>query len=205
MQEDKSASLTLLRHCLQGVAPLPDDAWRAAEVMFSCKSYPAGEHVIAAGEVVTELHFLTSGLARYYYLDEKGREFNKSFSTTGQVLSSVLSLVTGEPTRFSVQVLEASQCLSLRYKDFLDLAESYRDWERLRLRLLEQLVLKQERRAADLLISSATERYLRFLAEFDHVAGRIPNYHIASFLGITEVALSRIRKRLGLTRVNANR
>ncbi len=205
MDEIKSASLMRLRNCLQAVVPLSDDAWSAAAGMFSCKRHSAGEHVIFAGEVVTDLHFLTSGLARYYYLDEKGREFNKSFSTTGQVLSSMLSLVTGEPSRFSVQVMDASYCLSLRYHDFLVLAESYRDWERLRLCLLEQLVLKKEQREADLLISSATERYLRFLEEFDHMAERIPNYHIASYLGITEVALSRIRRRLGLTRVKANR
>lgn len=203
MHEAKSAQSAVLRTCLQSIAPLSEEAWRAAEASFSYKNYSVGELVIAAGEVVTELHFLTSGLARYYYLDVKGREFNKSFSVTGQVLSSMLSLVTGEPTRFSVQALESSQCLSLRYKEFLKLADSYRDWDCIRLYLLEQLVLKKERREEDLLISSATERYLRFLEEFAHVASRIPNYHIASYLGITEVALSRIRKRLGLTRVNA--
>ena len=67
------------------------------------------------------------------------------------------------------------------------------------MRLLEQLAIKKERREADFLLMSATERYEKFLQEYAHIVDSIPNYHIASYLGITEVGLSRIRRQLKLT------
>ncbi|WP_308363784.1 MULTISPECIES: Crp/Fnr family transcriptional regulator [unclassified Microbulbifer] len=177
-------------------------AWRAAKPCFSWRRFEKGAHFIEAGAPVAELFFLTDGLARFYYLDVQGREFNKSFAETGAVLSSVSALVSGSPSSFFVQALQSSQCLSVAYRDFLALTEEFDAWRQLQLRLLEQLVIRKERREADFLRLSATERYQQFLREYARVAHAIPNYHIASYLGITEVALSRIRRRLKLTRVN---
>ncbi len=183
--------------------PISEEAWAAAEPMFVLRRFDAGAHLFKAGEVVTELFFVAAGLARFYYLDAKGREFNKSFSGPGQVLSSISSLVTGGVSPFFVQALAPTQAFSMCYTDFQDLVRRFPDWMRLRMTLLEQLVIKRERREADLLLLSATERYQKFLDEYSHLSGVLPNYHIASYLGITEVALSRIRRRLGLTQVNA--
>ncbi len=162
-------------------------------------------HLFHAGEIVTNLFFLTAGLVRFYYSDTKGREFNKSFAGPGQVLSSMASLAESTPSPFSVQALAPTTCFLLRYADFLDLATQFPEWSRLRVKLLERLVIKREQREADLLLLSAKERYLKFLREYPELADAVPNYHIASFLGITEVALSRIRGQLGLTSVNAPR
>ncbi len=195
--------LTTLRSALGSVVELPDATWAAAVPLFSHHHFPAGVHVIEAGEVVSELHFLTGGLARYYYLDSDGREYNKSFSGRGEVLSSVTSLVAGQPSPFFVQTLLPCDCLSMQYADFLMLSGRYREWNRLQMRMLEQLVIRKERREADFLLLSAGERYTKFIHEYAHIADSIPNYHIASYVGITEVALSRLRRRLGLTRVKA--
>jgi NADH dehydrogenase/NADH:ubiquinone oxidoreductase subunit G len=62
--------------------------------------------------------------------------------------------------------------------------------------IAEQLALKKEQREAELLLDDATTRYQRFVIENSHLAGRIAAYHIASYLGITEVALSRIKRSL---------
>ena len=170
--------------------------------MFAERTFAAGENVIEAGDRVREINFVVTGLARYYYLTSEGKEFNKSFARTGQVLSSVSSLVSGAPSPFSIQALEPCECLTISYADLEELCNGYREWEILARRLLEQLAIKKERREADFLLLSASERYTKFLDEFADVADRIPNYHIASYLGITEVALSRIRKRLGFIPVN---
>lgn len=195
--------LLRLRAALSRLVEFPDAAWAAARTCFSLHRFEAGTHVLEAGQVVDTLYFLLAGLARYYYLDTQGREFNKSFSGPGQVLSSVSSLVSGQPAPFFVQALQPSECLAIPYKQFVRLAEHYPPWARLRLILLEQLVIKKEGREADFLLLSAEARYRKFLAEFAPLCETIPNYHIASYLGISEVALSRIRRRMGLTRVNA--
>ncbi len=194
--------LETLRTELSKLVSFSDSSWSAAEQLFAVRAYAAGENVIEAGERVREINFVVTGLARYFYLTSDGKEFNKSFARTGQVLSSVSSLVSGAPSPFSIQALEPCECLTISYEDLEELCNGHREWEILARRLLEQLAIKKERREADFLLLSASERYTKFLDEFADVADRIPNYHIASYLGITEVGLSRIRKRLGFIPVN---
>lgn len=202
MDED---TLFALQELLNRIEPLGHEAWEAAAPRFSARRFRASEHVFEAGDVVCDLHFIISGVARFYYLHPAGKEFNKSFAARGDVLTSISSLASGQPSPFSVQALVACECLTLSHGDLLYLSERYRDWNRLRIRMLEMLAMKKERREADFLLLSAQERYERFVREYAEVAGSMPNYHIASYLGITEQALSRIRRRLGLTRVNASR
>lgn len=198
----KQDQLKLLKTKLDLIVSFSNYSWSAAESFFYSRCFGAGENVIEAGEIVTELNFLLDGIARYYYLTENGKEFNKSFAISGQVLSSVSSLINGTPSPFFIQALEPCKCISIKYSDFVALCNMHKEWESLARCLLEQLAIKKERREADFLLLSASDSYKKFLVEYADIAGRIPNYHIASYLGITEVGLSRIRKRLGLVQVN---
>lgn len=184
------------------LSPIPEDAWSSAESLFKYRAFNTGEHVIRSGDITTELYFMTSGLARFYYIDGEGKEYNKAFALPGEALSSLSSLLTGMTSPFNVQAMSDLEGLTLPYSHFIDLAERHPAWRLLQVRMLEQLLIKKERREADFLILSAAERYRNFLQEYPQLADNIPNYHIASYLGITEVALSRIRNRMGLTRVN---
>lgn len=195
------AQINALRTFWNRIIPLSDQAWSAAESLFDIRGYAANEHLILAGNHVSQIYFLLSGITRFYYLAANGKEFNKSFSGPGQAVSSVLSLVTGKPSPFYIQALTPTQLLTLNYEDMLTLCRLHPEWAALRTCMLEQLVIKKEQREADFLLLSATERYQKFLHDFAHLAENIPNFHIASYIGITEVALSRIRKQLGLTMV----
>lgn len=199
MAQVPASALAHLRMLLNHVHPLSDESWAEAESKFTYHHFTADNHIIESGEIISVLYFQLSGLARFYYLDPNGKEFNKSFSTQGHVLSSVVSLAAGLPVAFNVQAMEACECLALPYKETTELAERYKDWSQLKMRFLEQLAIKKEKREADLLLLSATDRYQNFLQEHADIADRIPNYHIASYLGITDVALSRIRNRMNLT------
>lgn len=196
------SSLVALRSLLTTLSPLGDEAWGGAAPHFCHRIFPAGAYLVEAGQVATDLHFLITGLARFYYLKANGKEFNKSFLGKGQVVGSMSSLVLGAASPFYVQALVCCESLTISQQDFQRLSHEHGDWGLLRLRLLEQLALKQEQRAADFLLLSAQERYEKFLQEYGHLTELIANYHVASYLGITDVALSRIRRRKGLTRVN---
>ena len=76
------------------------------------------------------------------------------------------------------------------------LYERHACWERLGRKNAENLALVKESREKELLLDSLEIRYRRFLKEFPGLADRIPQYHIASYLGVTDVALSRIRKKI---------
>lgn len=190
--------LDALRRQLEPLVRFSDASWEAARDRFAPRKFAAGETMIAAGDRVRELGFLLDGLARYYYVTAEGKEFNKSFGGPGHPISSVSALIGGGPSPFFIEALEPCVAMFVRYEALLELGEADRAWERLMRVLLERLAMKKERREADFLLLSAEQRYLAFLDEYEHFAGRIPNYHIASYLGITEVGLSRIRRRLGM-------
>jgi len=192
-------NLAALRTSLGNLQALSEDSWASACPLFSYQTFSSGECIIEAGQAVNDLYFLSSGLARFYYLHPKGKEFNKSFAAANNVVSNITSLTTGQASAFYVQALANCECLCLSYKSLLLLAEQHKDWNALTLRLLEQLAIKKEAREADFLLLTATERYEKFLRECAPIVEQIPNYHIASYLGISEVALSRIRNRLRLT------
>ena len=188
-----------LFNILNKISPISHESWEAAKSLFHIHHFEKNTHVIEMDDTVTELFFMISGLARYYYLTQEGKEFNKSFQTTGNVLTSISSLVEDKPSPFFIQTMLPTKCLSISYENLKSLGEKHPQWNRLNFSLLELVLIRKESREADFLLLDATQRYEKFLNEFSHVVDQIPNYHIASYLGITEVQLSRIRSHLKLT------
>ncbi len=190
----------ILYPILNEISHIPPDVWNEAKKYFKTKNLKQGEHLFYVEEIVQDFFFLIDGLARYYYLTENGKEFNKSFAEKpGHLLSSISSVSKGEKAPFSVEILSDFTTLFISYKDFLYLGSQYQAWNSLNLRIFENLIIKKERREADFLLLSATQRYEKFLSEYSMISSVVPNYHIASYLGITEVALSRIKKKMRLT------
>ena len=190
----------LLYKIFNDISYISKDTWKNVKPYFQSLSLNTSEYLFKSGEVVEDFFFLTSGLARYYYLTENGKEFNKSFAIKkGHLLSSISSVVKKEPSPFFVEILSDFECVSIKYRDFLMLGDKYQEWNHLTLRIYEALTIKKERREADFLLLNATQRYEQFLKEYSEIVEILPNYHIASYLGITEVGLSRIRGNLGLT------
>ncbi len=187
----------ILYPILNSISPISKDNWEVAKPYFSTKTLKRGEHLFYIDDEVNDFYFLIEGLARYYYLTIDGKEFNKSFAEKqGHLLSSIASVSQGIPSPFSVEVLSDFITLHIPYKKLLELGIQYKQWNDLLLRIYENLVIKKERREADFLLLSARERYEKFLNDYSMIEDAVANYHIASYLGITDVALSRIRKEM---------
>lgn len=186
---------------LNDISPISKETWEKAKPYCKIKTLPKGAHLFDIGDKVTEFYFLIDGLARYYYISDEGKEFNKSFAEKkGHLLSSISSVsMEGETSPFCVETLSNFTALYISYKDFIDLGTNYKEWNDLTLRIYERLIVKKERREADFLLLDAKARYLKFLKDYSMIEDAVQNYHIASYLGITEVALSRIRKEMNLT------
>ncbi len=193
-----SKHLETLFKALNTHAALSNNSWSEAKTLFKLLHFEKNSHIIEMEEIVKDLYFITSGMARYYYLSENGKEFNKTFQTVGNVLTSVSSLVEKKPSPFFIQALEPTTCLVITYDDLLQLVKKFPDWNQLYISLLEKVLIRKESREADFLLLNASQRYKKFLCEYSQVVDKIPNYHIASYLGITEVRLSNIRKNLKL-------
>ncbi len=197
----RKQALSVLYRELTAISCLSLSVWEDASHYFSLKTLPKGAHLFDIGDKVKEFYFLVQGLARYYYISESGKEFNKSFAEKpGHLLSSISSVsMKEEVSPFGVETLSELTVLCISYEDFRTLGVKHKEWNDLMLRIYERLIVKKERREADFLLLSAKERYLKFLNDYSMIESAVANYHIASYLGITEVALSRIRKAMKLT------
>ena len=193
--------LNILYPILNEISPISSSIWREAEKYFKTKSLPKGAHLFNIGDKVTNFYFLIKGLARYYYISDSGKEFNKSFAEKqGHLLSSISSVsMQEEVSPFCVETLSSFTTLYIHYQDFINLGAQHKEWNDLTLRIYERLIVKKERREADFLLLDSKARYEKFLEDYSMIENSVQNYHIASYLGITEVALSRIRKEMGLT------
>ncbi len=155
-----------------------------------------GEYFQRAGEQSHKLGFVISGILRLYYTNEAGEEFNKSFCIKNDFVAAYSALLQNFVSRLSIQTLEETTLLVVGYKDYLQLLNQHMCWQILGRRIAENLFIKKEEKESQFLLDSAETRYFKFLKEYPHLEARIKQYHIASYLGITPVALSRIRTKL---------
>ncbi|MDP2573476.1 Crp/Fnr family transcriptional regulator [Vibrio penaeicida] len=166
---------------------------------FSFADYQEKQSIFSEGDIVTDVHFLLQGVGRYYYLDSEGLERNKSLVKAGGAFTSVSSLVATAPSPFYAETITSCSLASIPYSSLIALSEKHPYWNAFVRKIYEQLVLKKERREAEFLLLDAKTRYQNFLSEFAEESHLIPLRHVAMYLGITDVTLSRIRRELGLT------
>jgi CRP-like cAMP-binding protein len=148
-----------------------------------------------AGEIAESVFFICSGLVRFFYITEDGKEHNKSFSRENQFAGALQYSAQPQPVRFYIQALEPTHTLAISLQGLNTLFLQSLPWANLGRLYMETLAVRKADREAEFLLDSAEERYKAFLKHAPELAGRLPLYHIASFLGITDVALSRIRRR----------
>lgn len=196
----KEEQLDILYTVLNEISPISKNTWDNVQNHFNTLTLQRGEHLFLINDKVENFYFLISGLARYYYIRDDGKEFNKSFAQKqGHLISSISSVSNDELSPFSVEILLDFTSLYISYEKFIDLGNEYKDWNKLIIKIYEYLVIKKEKRESDFLLLDAQDRYEQFILEYPIANEILPNYHIATYLGITEVALCRIRRQMKLT------
>ncbi|OOE40924.1 hypothetical protein BZG09_16035 [Salinivibrio kushneri] len=189
----------LLQETFAKIAPLEGSELEMAYPYIHFKAYAPKEYIFERGDFVSDVHFLISGVGRYFYIDSEGNEWNKSLVKQSGAFSSVSSLVEGSASTFYAQALTQSLVAAIKYEHLILLAKESDEWADFLRKLYERLTLKKEKREASFLLLNARERYEEFLLEFGSESELIPLRHVAMYLGVTDVTLSRIRKEMGLT------
>ena len=190
-----SVQFIAIKQVLAKVSAPPDDELEVFLGLLRSRSLEAGDYFVQAGEKSTELAFINSGLMRFFYQTEDGKESNKSFITENQFAAAYSAFLTDNPARFSIQALEPSHLLVVDLHSIVDLFTRHQCWEKLGRVMAEQVYIKKETREAEFLLDDAETRYRNFQENYPGLEGRLTQYHIASYLGITPVMLSRIRRR----------
>lgn len=176
---------------------IPDEEWDYASKSIVFKRYKKNEYLLTAGVVAEHSFLIMKGLVRIFYLTETAKEFNRGFVNENNLIGSIGSMIKSLPSRFYIQAIEDTEA-ALLYRSLIEeLYTRNACWERLGRLIAENSLIQIEARESSIL-DSPEVRYLRFIKAHPDFVERLPQYQIASYLGITDVALSRLRKRVNL-------
>jgi CRP-like cAMP-binding protein len=184
-----------LSRTVHALSPVPEDELRAFFALGRPLELAADEPFCALGERQHTIGFLHRGLVRYSVTTDDGDEVIKDFGVSGSFTVSYGSAVLGEPARVAVIAVEPCELTVWPWGELRKRLDGHPAWERFARRTAELLYVRKERRELAFLLHSATERYAAAAKELGPVLSRIPQYQLASYLGIAPESLSRLRKR----------
>lgn len=153
------------------------------------------EHLIRIGQMEKHLYFLKEGVFRFY-VEQETKDITFDFVFPGSFFCAFTSFLTGEPVKYSIQALTDCQVYFIEKSALEQAYES--DFKSLAMGkwAAEQQFLKKSAREFSLLMETAEERYLSLVNKQPILLQNIPLKYLASYIGITPQALSRIRKRI---------
>ncbi|WP_412469175.1 Crp/Fnr family transcriptional regulator [Pedobacter sp. KLB.chiD] len=156
------------------------------------KKYRKGELILESGTVCKRIYFVDSGLAKtFFYTDT--REFIMRFFAEGDMFTVLDSFVLQQPSSYAVMALEDTLITCLNYDDLDLLCQQYHSMETFYRKLLSLASVNMMERIGGILEETAHIAYHKFLKAYGPLLQRISLADLASYIGITQVSLSRIR------------
>ncbi len=187
--------LELLFEHLARIAPLYEPDRARASDLFRTVELPKGGFFLREGETCTDLGFVCAGALRSYLLSD-GRDHTRQFLFERAFVVDMGSLLDNVPSALYIEALEPTRLLLIAGADLAALEDRSIGFMRLGKRMAERSAINLARRMVSLIRDPAEKRYLDLLKERPDVLQRVPQYMVASYLGITPESLSRIRKHI---------
>lgn len=166
-----------------------EDALLSISVTFSV---PKNKELQPIGHTCRTVYFLTKGIARIYYLKD-GIDITESFTFENNIVVRVESLFTAKPSRKAIQILEDAEVIAINANELFKLYDRYPEIERLFRKIFEAAFVETVNRIESIQFHTAEERYQSLMEQAPNLIQRVPLKYIASYLGITQQSLSRIR------------
>jgi len=160
------------------------------------KKHKKGDIIVRSGEIPKNLFILKTGIAKGFIIDEKGKEYIKMLYIPVTLVGAASALINKTHSNASYSCLTDCEFLVVNYEEYIKLSEKIHDFTLLSCRMLEGIFIKAEDKMIDLSTLNATERYLKLKKRIPNISNYISQYHIASYLNITPVQLSRIKKKI---------
>lgn len=163
--------------------------------LFTEMHLDAGAYFLEEGKVCRHVAYIQKGLLRYF-INQDGNERTMYFSSENEFASYYPSFLSGHPSDKYIQALEPTELLVITRERLQYFYRNIREGEKFGRVAIEQVFLSAIRQLDSFYTDTPEQRYRQFLESYPGLAQRIPQYYIASYVGIKPQSLSRIRKRI---------
>jgi CRP/FNR family transcriptional regulator, anaerobic regulatory protein len=186
-------SIESLLNYFDKLIPLSNDEKKMVAEKFHSRLYRKRQFVLQEGDICTQFNFVVRGCLRSYKIDEKGNTHVLQFASENNWINDLGSFHGERPTVLNIDALEDTFVLQISHSDLLALYINAPKFDRIFRVLIENGFIRLQERLLQNISSTAEERYESFLELYPHLANRLSQVQISSFLGITPEFLSRLR------------
>lgn len=160
------------------------------------KNVNKGEYLLNKGDICKQSFYVEKGLLRFYSIDHFGKEHIIQFAPEGWFISDRSSIYFNEPSEYYIDAIEDSIVVSLDEQFMCSVSEISPAFGKHNEQLLQKHIRHLQKRINLLIGATAEDRYVDFIKSYPDLTQRVPQWMIASYLGITPESLSRVRKEL---------
>jgi CRP-like cAMP-binding protein len=187
--------LDLLIQTIRKYIPFSPADEAVARRVFHQRLYKKGDHLLAEGEICRHIVFIESGLVRYY-INKDGEERTTYFNKEGEFVCLYTSFLPQSPSTMNIQALEDCSVWTVSFDGIQQFYKEVTYGERFGRMAIEDVFVSAIAQIASFYTDTPEIRYQKFLLDYPDIVQRIPQYYIASYVGVKPQSLSRIRKRL---------
>ncbi len=174
--------------------------WNILKLKLKIERYKKGDTIHVMGDICTKLAFINSGLARAYMISENGKDYTWSIffnDENSQMVNLFVvdydSFINKRESSLYIEVLEDCELVTLEHSDIEFLYKRFKNGERFGRLMSQEAYSHLHNMVIDRQLKSAKERFNDFMQTTPYLLEKVPQYHIATFLGITPQHLSRLK------------
>jgi CRP-like cAMP-binding protein len=172
-----------------------EEEWKAFADILQEKTLKKKDMLLEGGQVCNFIGFINSGVIREYSF-ENGKETTLDFVSENQFIVDFQSFLRGVPSKQYLEALTSTELVVFKKDAINALYDKYKIWERFGRLIIEQVFCSMEAKRKQIIATTFEEQYHNFAAAYPQVVQQVPQYYIASYLGMTPEHLSRIRKKV---------
>jgi CRP-like cAMP-binding protein len=188
--------LNQIRNYLTQLTEIPDSEWEQFRKLFKFRHVKKDENFVDAGQTDQHFAFILKGLVRFYFTTFDGQEYNQTFKREGEMVVNYYPILAKAPSPFYIQAIEDTDLIYADYDDIEKLYDRHACWNTLGRKVIEINYMIKANREIQLLLFDASDRYKNFIQAQPELAKRLPQYHLATYLGINPSSLNRLIKKI---------
>lgn len=187
--------LEKLKQSLSNIYEIEKTEWAYAKTMFEYREFKRKELLTQQNFVENHIYFILDGIVRIYF-DFEDKTHTLFFYSKDCFVTSYTSFMKRKPSEYNIEAVTDCKVLAISYWKFIDILKKTNFGNYLVIEIVEQNLSYLEKKQTNMLTKTPSERYLELIKDYPHILEKIPIKYVASYLGITAQAMSRIRKKI---------